>query len=104
MNSLEVKIIPYTGNNFTLMQDYSVVISYPLYMNGGAFGVHDIKLLLKAGGILEIYSASKEGGAAAVVTEQVTPPSLEEQLSKLPFKEQNALYKLMNTWGCRMER
>ena len=100
MNSLEVKISSQTS--FTLHQDYPVpaTITYPVYL-GGILGSHILKLSLKAGGILLIHS---DFPGQPTLKEESTPLSLTEQLSKLPFKEQNALYKLMNTWGCRMER
>jgi len=98
MNSLEVKISSQTS--FTLHQDYPAMINYPVYV-GGELGTHTLKLSLKAGGILLIHS---DFTGQPTLKEESTPLSLTEQLSKLPFKEQNALYKLMNTWGCRMER
>jgi len=98
MNSLEVKISSQTS--FTLNQDYPVRINYPVYV-GSELGTHTLKLSLKAGGILLIHS---DFPGQPTLKEESTPLSLAEQVSKLPFKEQNALYKLMNTWGCRMER
>ena len=101
MNSLEVKISSQTS--FTLNQDYPAYITYPISV-GGRLGEHQIELALKAGDVLEIYSKCNGESVSPILKEESTPLSLTEQLSKLPFKEQNALYKLMNTWGCWMER
>ena len=98
MNSLELKLMPH-GTNVVINQDYPATVTYSLY--GKKLTHHDLKFLLKAGNILEIYSSFDHNHE---IKEQATPLSLMEQVSKLPFKEQNALYKLMNTWGCRMER
>ena len=101
MNSLEVRIPyqPYT----TLQQDYPMTITYSFYIDSKV-KQNEVKLVLKAGSILEIYSSFDGASIIPKIKEESSPLSLTEQVAKLPFKEQNSLYKLMNTWGCRMER
>ena len=106
MSSLEVSI-PFWGN-IVVQDSNDTFVEYPIRFDGETKGIHQLCLRLLPpnpvlGSVLEIRSKF-EDKELLPKEEQATPLSLEEQLSKLPFKEQNALYKLMNTWGCRMER
>ena len=108
MNSLDI-MIPMSGKH-TMQKNYPFTITYNYY-DGGFPRSYEVKLLLLDGALLgdgpllEVYSRYDGGSVDPVIKkEESSPISLMEQVSKLPFKEQNALYKLMNTWGCRMER
>jgi len=101
MNSLELSI-PFWGT-VVINKGTDLDLQYPININGSPIGIHKLTFHLREDDLeLRTNFSNKE-----VLPQEDKPQasmSLTEQVSKLPFKEQNALYKLMNTWGCRMER
>jgi len=79
-----------------------IQVFYPVYVNG-----EEATIAVRITSVAESeIKVQKIFGDSPFFNppEQKTSISLQEQLAKLDFKEQNKLYKLLNAWGCRMER